>query len=290
MSVPALPFGCATSVTACVMVLTLLRSPSGPAATVAAATPTKRRRSKSGGFDIPCLLTSFRSTSPSSARRWTPRQDPARYHDPHQAHDGPDEPRRGAVRCPESAAHPRGAAQYAEHDDCDPRPEEGVRDQPGPPEPERPCHDQHRARKRTQQDEDPREVIQSRCERLISGAGDRVREGCAYREEYEKQSADRCARGGRCRAPAVLPRIRQGGPERRREPHEVEDIQAGERRSDQDPRAMAAVERRECVGRCADLRLIAVDDVRDDDEDDEVDAAQAPQAFPERAGGVHAGG
>src|SRR5213595_4283822 len=174
MSVPALPFGCATSVTACVMVLTLLRSPSGPAATVAAATPTKRRRSKSGGFDIPCLLTSFRSTSPTSARRWTPRQDPARYHDPHQAHDGPDEPRRGAVRCPESAAHPRGAAQYAEHDDCDPRPEEGVRDQPGPPEPERPCHDQDRARKRTQQDEDPREVIQSRCERLIAGSGNQT--------------------------------------------------------------------------------------------------------------------
>jgi len=43
---------------------------------------------------------------------------------------------------------------------------------------------------------------------------------------------------------------------------------------------MAAVERGKCVGRCADLRLIAVDDVRDDGEDDEVDAAQTPQAFP----------
>src|SRR2546428_6239272 len=32
---------------------------------------------------------------------------------------------------------------------------------------------------------------------LISGAGDRVRESCAYCEEDEKQSADRCARGGR---------------------------------------------------------------------------------------------
>src|SRR5437773_7742404 len=209
MSVPSLPLACATSLSACVMALTLLEkpnSPSGPAATVAAATPTKRRRSKSGGFDISFLL------SPSSTRRWTAGQNPARHHDPHQAHDGPDEPRIGAVRCPESAAHPRGAAQYAEHDDCDPRPEEGVRDQPGPPEPERPCHDQHRARKRTQQDEDPREVIQSRCERLISGAGDRGREGGAYREEDEKQSADRCARGGRCRAPTVLSRIRQGGP------------------------------------------------------------------------------
>src|SRR5437762_12931903 len=179
MSVPALPFGCATSVTACVMVLTLLRSPSGPAATLAAATPTKRRRSKSGGFDIPCLLTSFRSTSPSSARRWTPRKDPARYHDPHQADDGPDEPRIGAVWGPESSAQPRGAAQHAKHDGCDARPEQRVRDQPGPPQPERPCHDQHRARKRTQHDENPREVVQSRCERLIAGAGDREGEGRA---------------------------------------------------------------------------------------------------------------
>src|SRR2546430_7754356 len=74
------------------MVLTLSRSPSGPAATVAAATPTKRRRSKSGGFDISFLL------SPSSTRRRTAGQNPARHHDPHQADDGPDEPRIGAVR------------------------------------------------------------------------------------------------------------------------------------------------------------------------------------------------
>src|SRR5206468_8158424 len=120
MSVPALPFGCATSVTACVMVLTLSRSPSGPAATVAAATPTKRRRSTSGGFDISCLL------SPSSTRRRTAGQNPARDHDPHETDDGPDEPRIGAVRGPESTAHPRGAAQHAEHDGCDARPEQRV--------------------------------------------------------------------------------------------------------------------------------------------------------------------
>ena len=108
---------------------------------------------------------------------------------------------------------------------------------------------------------------------MISGAGDRVREGCDYRDEQEEQRSERCAGGGRRRAPTVLSRIRQGGPDRRREPHEVEDRQAGKHRSDQNPRAIAAVERGECVGRRADLRLIAVDDVRDDEEDDELDAA-----------------
>src|SRR5207245_2634522 len=108
--------------------------------------------------------------SPSSTRRRTAGQNPARDLDPHETDDGPDEPRIGAVRGPESTAHPRGAAQHAEHDGCDARPEQRVRDQPSPPEPERPCHDQHRARKRAQHDEDPREVIQSRCERLIDFA------------------------------------------------------------------------------------------------------------------------
>src|SRR5882724_9218092 len=102
------------------MVLMLPRSPSGPAPTVAAATPTKRRRSKSGGFDISCLLSS------SSTRRWTAGQDPARHHYPHQADDGPDEPRIGAVRGPESTVQPRGAAQHAEHDSSDARPEQRV--------------------------------------------------------------------------------------------------------------------------------------------------------------------
>src|SRR5438270_752820 len=66
--------------------------------------------------------------------------------------------------------------------------------------------------------------------------------------------------------------------------------EAGEDGGDQDPRAMAVVKSHECVGRRADLRLIAVDDVGDDEEDDEVDAAHAPQAFPEGRGGVRAGG
>src|SRR3989449_4045676 len=84
--------------------------------------------------------------SPSSTRRWTAGQNPARHHDPHQADDGPDEPRIGAVRGPESSAHPRGAAQHSEHDGCDARPEQRVRDQPGPPEPERPCQDRKSTR------------------------------------------------------------------------------------------------------------------------------------------------
>jgi fido (protein-threonine AMPylation protein) len=39
---------------------------------------------------------------------------------------------------------------------------------------------------------------------------------------------------------------------------EVEDIQAGEHHSDQDPHAIAVIERDEGVGRRTDLRLIAV--------------------------------
>ena len=82
-----------------------------------------------------------------------------------------------------------------------------------------------------------------------------------------------------------MPRIRQGGPERRSEPQEVEDRQAEEHRSDQGMRAIAVVERGECVGRRADVRLVAVDDVTDDEEPDRLDASRAPQAFPKRAGG-----
>src|SRR5258708_6479208 len=74
MSVPSLPVGCATSVRACVMAFTLLetpKSPSGPAASVAAATPQKRRRSKSRVVDIACLprtghLVSVMSGLPSN--------------------------------------------------------------------------------------------------------------------------------------------------------------------------------------------------------------------------------
>ena len=49
---------------------------------------------------------------------------------------------------------------------------------------------------------------------------------------------------------------------------------------------MAVVEGCECVGRCADPRLIAVDDVGDDEEDNENDSAHAPLPFPERRGSV----
>jgi hypothetical protein len=63
-----------------------------------------------------------------------------------------------------------------------------------------------------------------------------------------------------------LPGIRQGGPECRREPHQVEDREATEHHSDQDSRAFTVVERDECVRRCADLRLMAVDEIRDDEE------------------------
>jgi len=64
-------------------------------------------------------------------------------------------------------------------------------------------------------------------------------------------------------APTVFSRIRQVVLERRGEPHEMEDSQAVEHGRDQNPHAIAVVEGCPCVGRCADLRLRAVDDVRD---------------------------
>src|SRR2546422_1004867 len=47
----------------------------------------------------------------------------------------------------------------------------------------------------------PGEVVQSRGERLISGAGDRVREARGHREEQEEQRSARCAGGGRGAVP-----------------------------------------------------------------------------------------
>ena len=63
------------------------------------------------------------------------------------------------IEMTESTAQRRGAAQQDEHDGCNPRREERVRDQPGPPEPERPGHDQHRARERSQHDAGPRKSL-----------------------------------------------------------------------------------------------------------------------------------
>jgi hypothetical protein len=82
-----------------------------------------------------------------------------------------------------------------------------------------------------------------------------------HRDEQEEKRSEGSTGGGRSRAPTVLSRIRQGGPERAREPHEVEDSQAVKHGRDQNPHAIAAVEGCQCVGRCADLRLMAVDDV-----------------------------
>src|SRR3984893_5874127 len=96
------------------------------------------------------------SNSPASTRRGTSRQeDPAHDHDPHEAEDGRDEPRIGAVRSPQSTAQPRGAAQQAEDDGRDPGREERARDQPGPPEPERRGHDKTRAPERSQHEACP---------------------------------------------------------------------------------------------------------------------------------------
>src|SRR6266850_7675076 len=59
--------------------------------------------------------------------------------------------------------------------------------------------------------------------------------------------------GGRRRAPTVLSRIGQSGPERPREPHAIEDSQAVKHGRYQNPHATAVVEGCEGVGRCASL-------------------------------------
>src|SRR6266850_240773 len=240
-------------------------------------------------IDFPHVL--YPPASPSSTcSRTSGQEHPAHDHAPYQANGRRDEARIDAVRCPESAAQPGGAAQQDEYDGSDPGREERVRDQPGPPEPKRRGHDKHRARERSQHEACPYEVVQARCEHVISRPGDGVREGCDHRDEQEEKRSEGGTGGGRRRAPTVLSRIRQGGPERPREPQEIEDSQAVKHGRDQNPHAIAVIEGCQCVGRCADLRLMAVDDVRDYETEEGLDAGCPPQAFPERGSKVDTGG
>src|SRR4029077_19432013 len=108
------------------------------------------------------------------------------------------------------------------------------------------------------------------------------------RDVQEEEHAERRAGGGRRRAPAVLSCIGERGPHPRGEPQRVEEIQAGEESGDQDARAAIAVERRELLGRCSYAGLVAVDDITDDEKASELQAARAPQPFPERTSGVRA--
>ena len=100
------------------------------------------------------------------------------------------------------------------------------------------------AREQSQHEACPYEVVQARCEHVISRAGDGVREGCDHRDKQEEKGSEGGTGRGCRRAPAVLSRIRQGGPERRREPHEIEDSQAVKHSRDQNPHAITVVEGR----------------------------------------------
>ena len=64
----------------------------------------------------------------------------------------------------------------------------------------------------------------------------------------------------------------------RPEPHGIEDIQAVNYGRDQNPHAIAVAEVFQCVGRCADLRLMVVDEGRDYEAEDGRDAGYPPQA------------
>ena len=85
------------------------------------------------------------------------------------------------------------------------------------------------------------------------------------------------------------PCICQGGLERRREPREIENCQAEEHRSDQDPFTISVVKGDESVGCGADPRLIAVNEVSEDEAGDRLDTTCAPKSFPNRRSRVHGG-
>jgi hypothetical protein len=72
-----------------------------------------------------------------TCRGTSSQQYPAHDQHPGKPDAGRDKSGIGAVRCPDSARGPRGAAEQNKHDSCDARCEERVRDQAAPPEPER---------------------------------------------------------------------------------------------------------------------------------------------------------
>src|SRR5258705_7069031 len=56
-------------------------------------------------------------SSPGRTRRRASCQEDATHHqNPQEEEERRDEPRVPSIRCPETAAEPRGAAQHAEHD------------------------------------------------------------------------------------------------------------------------------------------------------------------------------
>ena len=66
--------------------------------------------------------------------------------------------------------------------------------------------------------QDPRHVVERRCDLVVGGACDRVRECRPQRDEHEAHGADRCAGGGRRPSPAALARVTQDARECRCEP------------------------------------------------------------------------
>jgi hypothetical protein len=80
----------------------------------------------------------FSSASPSATRTRSTREENAAHdQNPTEQETRRNEARVTSVGCPVAAAHPRGAAQHAEHDEGDAHCEESVRDELRPPEAER---------------------------------------------------------------------------------------------------------------------------------------------------------
>src|SRR5262249_33221772 len=128
------------------------------------------------------------SIAARTRRRAAAQQDPVHDQNPCETDDGRDEPRIGAIWCPNPplthVVPPSKTSTIA----ANAWRKQRVRNQTSSPEPERARHDQHCARKRAEHDAGPREIVQSQCERAISGAGDRVRERCAHHDQQDEQS------------------------------------------------------------------------------------------------------
>ena len=118
------------------------------------------------------------------------------------------------------------------------------------------------------------------CDLAAAGAGDRVRERRFSVKSTNKNGAQGRAGSGRRRPPTALPSITQHAGERRCEPHQVQDVEREEGGANQNPGAIAVIERDELLCRRTHLRLTAVDDPPDDESHDEKDAATEPIALP----------
>jgi hypothetical protein len=111
-----------------------------------------------------------------------------------------------------------------------------------------PGHDEHRGRERRKNHQDPRKVVERRCDLDLARPRDRVGERRANCDGHEEDDAESCARGSHRRRPAAFTRITQIGGERRCETEQVQDCKAEDDGGNQNSGAIAVIEGDELVG------------------------------------------